>query len=62
MKNFIFKSALILTLAPCFTACDNDENEPIIDPVEVSEGLYILNQGNSGSTVLQGFFSKESGS
>ncbi len=48
MKRFFYFAAIVLSVA--LTSCTDDEDDrPVIDPVNQSEGLFVVNSGNYGS-------------
>lgn len=52
MKKFLSMFAFALMSVMVFTACDDDDNnEPTPQPVDVSEGVFIVNSGNAYSQI-----------
>ena len=50
MKKFLFSFAVIMSTT-LFTACNNDSNGSHEYVVPVSDGVYVVCSGNSGSTI-----------
>lgn len=51
-NRFLTLGAIALLSATAFTSCDdNPDIEPVIDPVEVSDGVFVVNQGNYYSNI-----------
>lgn len=51
MKKFLSMFAIAAMSLTLFTACDDDEDAPELTPVDVAEGVYIINAGNSGNSI-----------
>lgn len=52
MRKFLSMFAFALASVMVFTACDDDDNnEPTPQPVEVSEGVFIINTGNAYNSI-----------
>lgn len=47
MKRFFYFAAIAASFT--LTSCSDDDNGPVIDPVEPSEGVFIVNSGNFGA-------------
>lgn len=51
MKKFISFAAVAAMMALGFTSCDDNDDAPVPQPVEVSDGVYVLNSGNQSSKI-----------
>lgn len=55
MKKILSMFAIAMMSISLFTACSNDDDTPNDDngsqPVDVSEGVYIINAGNKGNAI-----------
>lgn len=51
MKKFLSLFAIAAMSLTLFTACDNDDEAPELKPVDVSEGVFIVNSGNQRSSI-----------
>lgn len=51
MKKFITFAAIAALTALSMTSCDDNDDDPIPVPVEISEGVYVLNSGNQGGSI-----------
>ncbi len=54
MKKLLSLAAIALTSTSLFTACNDDnedDNKPIIDPVEITSGVVVVNEGSYYSNI-----------
>lgn len=51
MKKFLSLFAIAAMSLTLFTACDDDNDTPELKPVNVSEGVFIINAGNQTSSI-----------
>lgn len=48
MRKFYSLFAIAAIAAFGFTSCDDDDDAPVLVPVETSEGVFVVNSGNMG--------------
>lgn len=46
MKKYLLSFAVLMMGTALFTACSNDDDEPVIKPVDVSNGMFLVGSGN----------------
>lgn len=51
MKKFLSIFAIAAMSVTLFTACDDDEDTPNLQPVDVSEGVFIVCSGNMSNAI-----------
>lgn len=52
MKKYLLSIAVLMAGAISFTSCsDDDDNNSVICPVSVTDGIYVVNAGNASSVI-----------
>lgn len=46
MKKYLLSFAVLMMGTALFTACSNDDDEPVIKTVDVSNGMFLVGSGN----------------
>lgn len=51
MKKFISMAAIAALVALGMTSCDDDDDAPVLEPVEISDGVFVICSGNQSGKI-----------
>lgn len=51
MKKFISFAAIAACLTLSMSSCDDDDDAPVLEPVEVSDGVFVICSGNQSGKI-----------